>query len=85
MKLCELSGAKKELNSPRSNTESHGVLLSSSHTMSSRAFVIQNGAKRSEEGLLRTCPKNLGDIKQWKIDVDVHEILPPYGRLNDKM
>ena len=33
----------------------------------------------------RSVAKDLEDIKQWKIDVDVHEILPPYGRLNDKM
>ena len=36
-----------------------------------------------EDLLLRTSPKNLGNIKQWKTQVDVLEILPPFGRLDD--
>ena len=40
-------------------------------------------SERSEDELLRTCPKNLENI-HVDILVYVTEILPPFGRLNDK-
>jgi hypothetical protein len=39
--------------------------------------------QRSEDVLLRACPKNLGNI-HVDVSVDIHEILPPFGRLDDK-
>ena len=40
-------------------------------------FVIQS---ESEDELLRVRPKNLENI-----NMDVYEILPPFGRLDDRM
>ena len=45
--------------------------------------VANNGTECSEDELLRTCPKNLEYIHLFSL-LCVTEILPPYGRLDDK-